>query len=42
MVKTIASRMHMGASKSANARVHGWMRQGTPMASTPVQAQLGI
>jgi hypothetical protein len=42
MVKTIAGRMHLGASKSANARLYGWRRQSVPMASTPGQTQLGI
>ena len=42
MVKTIAGRMHLGASKSANARLYGWMRQSVPVASAPAQAQLGM
>jgi hypothetical protein len=35
-------RMHLGTSKSANARLHGWMRQSVPVASGPAQAQLGL
>ena len=42
MVKTIAGRMHLGASKSANARLYCWMRQSVPVASASAQAQLGI
>jgi hypothetical protein len=41
-VETIAGRMHLGTSKSANARLHGWMRQSVPVASASVQAQLAI
>jgi len=25
-IKAIAARLHLGTSKSANARLHGWMR----------------
>jgi hypothetical protein len=39
MLKTIAGRMQMGISKSASARLYGWMRQRAPMASTPSQTQ---
>jgi hypothetical protein len=42
MLKTIAGRMHLGPSKSANTRLYRWMRQSVPMASTPGQTQLGI
>ena len=42
MVKTIAGRMRMGASKRANAYLYGWVRQSVPVASTPGQTQLGI
>jgi hypothetical protein len=42
MVKTVAGRIHMGASKSANARLYGWLRQSVPMVSTSGQTQLGI
>lgn len=41
-VKTIAARMHLGTSKSANARLHGWLRQSAPTASASAQTQLGI
>jgi hypothetical protein len=33
MVKTSEGRMHMGASKSPNARSYGWRRQGVPVDS---------
>ena len=42
MVKTIAGRPHLSTSKSANARLYGWMRQSVPVASAPAQAQLGM
>jgi hypothetical protein len=29
-IKTIAARVHMGTSKSANARLHNWIRQTSP------------
>jgi len=41
-VKTIAARMHLGTSKSANARLHGGLRQSAPNASASAQTQLGI
>jgi hypothetical protein len=41
-VKTIAGRMHLGISKSANAHLYGWMCQSVPVASAPAQAQLGM
>jgi hypothetical protein len=42
MVRTIAGRMHLGTTKSTNARLYGWMRQSVPVASSPGQTQLGI
>ena len=42
MLKTIAGRMHLGASKSANARLYCSMRQSVPVDSAPAQALLGI
>jgi hypothetical protein len=42
MVKTSAGRIHLGPSKSANAREYGWMRESVPVASAPAQAQLGM
>ena len=41
-VKTIAARMHLGTIKSANARLHGWLRQSAPTASASAQTKLGI
>ena len=41
-VKTIAAWMPLGTSKSANARLHGWLRQSAPTASASAQTQLGI
>ena len=41
-VKTIAGRMHLGTSNSANARLYGWMRQNVPVASASAQVQLEI
>ena len=29
-IKAIAARVHLGTSKSANARLHSWMRQPSP------------
>jgi hypothetical protein len=34
-VKTIAGRIHLGTSKSANARLYRWMHQSVPVASAP-------
>ncbi len=39
-IKAIAARVHLGTSKSANARLHQWMNQSAPSASA--QSQLGI
>jgi hypothetical protein len=39
-LKEIAARVHLGTSKSANARLHHWMRQ--PMATDLAQARLPI
>ncbi len=39
-IKAIAARVHLGTSKSANARLHQWMSQSAPSASA--QSQLGI
>jgi putative transposase len=39
-IKEIAARVHLGTSKSANARLHQWMGQAAP--SDPTQGQLGI
>ena len=41
-VKTIAARMHLGTSKSVNARLYGQMRQSVPVTSASAQAQLEI
>ena len=30
-VQAIAARLHLGTSKSANVRLHSWMRGGTPL-----------
>jgi REP element-mobilizing transposase RayT len=37
-VKAIAGRLHLGTSKSANKRLHGWMRTPVPPTSTEVRA----
>ncbi len=34
-VKAIAARLHLGTSKSANARLHGWMRSEAPAGGSP-------
>jgi len=39
-LKAIAARVHLGTSKSANARLHNWMRKSVPSGSA--QVQLGI
>ncbi len=39
-IKSIAARVHLGTSKSANARLHTWMRQSAPTDSG--HAQLGL
>ena len=39
-IKAIATRVHLGTSKSANARLHQWMRKAAP--SAWAQGQLGI
>ena len=39
-IKSIAARVHLGTSKSANARLHTWLRQSAPTDSA--QAQLGL
>jgi hypothetical protein len=39
-LKTIAGRMHLCPTKSANARLYGRMRQSVPVASASTQAQL--
>ena len=39
-IKRIATRAHLGTSKSANARLHKWM--GTSSKPNPAQGQLGI
>jgi hypothetical protein len=39
-LKDIAARVHLGSSKSANARLHQWMRQSGEADST--QARLGL
>jgi len=41
-VKTIAARMHLGTSKSANARLHHWMHHSLPATSPTAQTQLGL
>src|SRR6266436_765422 len=40
-IKAIAHRVHLGSSKSANARLHQWMRDPRPTTGTH-QPQLGI
>ncbi len=39
-IKEIAARVHLGTSRSANARLHQWMAQATP--HDPTQPQLGV
>ena len=41
-VKAIAARMHLGTSKSANARLHHWMHHSLPTTSSSAQAQLRL
>ena len=36
-LKAIAERVRLGTSKSANARLHQWMRRSAPPASTPAR-----
>jgi hypothetical protein len=36
-LKAIAARVHLGTSKSANARLHAWMRNETVTSAIPAQ-----
>jgi len=40
-VKAISARVHLGASKSANARLHAWLGNGTPVEGNGI-LQLGL
>ncbi len=40
-VKVIAARVHLGTSKSANARLHEWLHNSKP-AGGPGTLQLGL
>jgi hypothetical protein len=33
-IKTLAEKVNLGTSKSANAHLHKWMKQNTPATST--------
>jgi hypothetical protein len=38
-LKAIAARMHLGTSKSANARLHEWTKSFPPSKSSPCAAR---
>jgi len=40
-VKAMAARVHWGASKSANTRLHAWLRNGTRVEGNGI-LQLGL